>query len=149
MAELEAARFRASRLDLVHEDVTRAFRVSRRGGWTPAAFVVAELSAIIGDRVTAFFAEVSEFEAKQVRFLRTTSFGITVGVSDTVDPEAKDWVRHRWLDAWGFPVIVDADTREIVYRDRLTFFGAVDSVIKRRLVRRYVVPAVVGFSQAP
>jgi hypothetical protein len=71
---------------------------------------------------------------------------MTMGVSEAVDPEAKEWVRHRWLENFGLPVIVDAGTGEIVFRDRLTLLEAFDLVMKRRLVRRYVVPAVARSS---
>ena len=66
---------------------------------------------------------------------------VVVVVSETVDSQVKLWVRRRWVDDSGFPVIVDATTGEVVYRERLTLLGAIGSVVKRRLVKRIVVPA--------
>ena len=74
----------------------------------------------------------------------TEGLRLAVVVSEAIDPQAKSWVYHHWLDDPGFPVIVDAATGEVVFRERPTFLGVLDWWIKRRLVRQVLVPAVAG-----
>ena len=150
VAEAIAANFRDAGFELSstvlgNEAVTVAFRPS------PAAVaLIAQPPAIDLESMKSLLNEALRGSFDQERQQQNwfnwlyRDFGaddVVVVVSETVDSQVKLWVRRRWVDDSGFPVIVDATTGEVVYRERLTLLGAIGSVVKRRLVKRIVVPA--------
>jgi hypothetical protein len=144
------AAFELSTTVLGAEDATIALRARR---WPiPAAMaVIVQPSSIDKTGMKSLFNDALRLAMRELPkqlpwFFRDSGEGLTfvVVVSEAVDPQLKLWVRRRWFDPDGFPVIIDAATGEVVYRERLTFLGAIDLVVKRRLVRRVVVPAAAG-----
>ena len=114
----------------------------RRKHLSRATIVIAQVTPLEAEAAKTFFNRALGLEARDDRpLLGVASMGVTVVVSDTVDPEAVRWVRSRRLDASLFPVIVDVATRKVIYPG-VTVLGAIDWINKRRLVRRCVMPVV-------
>src|SRR3954465_6641889 len=143
----QSARFEISSTTIDDDAVTVALRP--RGDSVAAMAIIWDLSILdtktLRARLNASLRLQSQVLPKQLPWWAWGSdegLKLAVFVSETIDPQAKSWVRHQRLDEIGFPIIVDAATGEVVFRDRPTLLGVVDWAVKRRVARQVLVPAI-------